>query len=201
MPPWSQIPSIISQQLTLIKGKWMFVSNYSGMSIVAEKISLALKVNYKHMYHANVKRSWSLEKCSVSEKPSECVNKRELEALSLVTASSANPSTMNSNLPDMGVSHSCPYSKRHPSLGSVPRFLNSTKCSSFHDVHFLTSVRPLTSHFCLQVVLLYASTYVLVSLSIDRYHAIVYPMKFLQGGELAQTNTILGWGFSLILAS
>lgn len=34
-----------------------------------------------------------------------------------------------------------------------------------------------------QVVLLYASTYVLVSLSIDRYHAIVYPMKFLQGGR------------------
>ncbi|KAK2095841.1 hypothetical protein P7K49_024875 [Saguinus oedipus] len=32
-----------------------------------------------------------------------------------------------------------------------------------------------------EVVLLYASTYVLVSLSIDRYHAIVYPMKFLQG--------------------
>ncbi|KAH0627189.1 hypothetical protein JD844_002658 [Phrynosoma platyrhinos] len=35
----------------------------------------------------------------------------------------------------------------------------------------------------LQVVLLYASTYVLVSLSIDRYHAIVYPMKFFQGGK------------------
>ncbi|CAH2283291.1 neuropeptide S receptor, partial [Pelobates cultripes] len=33
----------------------------------------------------------------------------------------------------------------------------------------------------MQVVLLYASTYVLVSLSIDRYHAIVHPMKFLQG--------------------
>ena len=201
--PWSQIPSIISQQLTLIKGKWTFVSNYSGMSIVAEKISLALKVNYKQMYHANVKRDWSLEKCGVSEKPSEWVSKRELEALSPVTASSANPSTKNSNLlPDMGVSHSCPYSKCHPSSGSVPRFLNSTKCSSFHDVHFLTSVRPLTSsHFYLQVVLLYASTYVLVSLSIDRYHAIVYPMKFLQGGELAQTSTILGWGFSLILSS
>uniref|UniRef100_F6TH95 G-protein coupled receptors family 1 profile domain-containing protein n=1 Tax=Ornithorhynchus anatinus TaxID=9258 RepID=F6TH95_ORNAN len=31
----------------------------------------------------------------------------------------------------------------------------------------------------IRVVLLYASTYVLVSLSIDRYHAIVYPMKIL----------------------
>ena len=47
------------------------------------------------------------------------------------------------------------------------------------------------SCFCLQVVLLYASTYVLVSLSIDRYHAIVYPMKFLQGGKVAQSSAIL----------
>lgn len=78
-------------------------------------------------------------------------------------------------------------------LGLVPRFLNSTKHSSFQDVRFLTVMKPLTSsHFSLQVVLLYASTYVLVSLSIDRYHAIVYPMKFLQGGEQAQPSTILG---------
>lgn len=48
----------------------------------------------------------------------------------------------------------------------------------------------LFSHFHLQVVLLYASTYVLVSLSIDRYHAIVYPMNFLQGGELAQPGAV-----------
>lgn len=53
-------------------------------------------------------------------------------------------------------------------------------------MHSLTFVKLHTSScFCLQVVLLYASTYVLVSLSIDRYHAIVYPMKFLQGGKLA----------------
>ena len=101
-----------------------------------------------------------------------------------------------------GARHSCPYSKPQPALGLVPRFLNSTKCSSLHDVHFLTFMKPLTSsHFCLQVVLLYASTYVLVSLSIDRYHAIVYPMKFLQGGEQAPPSTILGWGFLLILSS
>ena len=101
-----------------------------------------------------------------------------------------------------GSQHSCPYSKPHPALGLVPRFLNSTKRSSFQDVRFLTVMKPLTSrHFSLQVVLLYASTYVLVSLSIDRYHAIVYPMKFLQGGEQAQPSTILGWGVLLILSS
>uniref|UniRef100_A0A8C5Y593 Neuropeptide S receptor n=1 Tax=Microcebus murinus TaxID=30608 RepID=A0A8C5Y593_MICMU len=46
----------------------------------------------------------------------------------------------------------------------------------------------------LQVVLLYASTYVLVSLSIDRYHAIVYPMKFLQGAEKqAKVLIMIAW--------
>lgn len=55
----------------------------------------------------------------------------------------------------------------------------------FRCVPSLRSVKShSSSHFCLQVVLLYASTYVLVALSIDRYHAIVHPMKFLQGGEL-----------------
>ncbi|KAH0508244.1 Neuropeptide S receptor [Microtus ochrogaster] len=47
-----------------------------------------------------------------------------------------------------------------------------------------------------QVVLLYASTYVLVSLSIDRYHAIVYPMKFLQGAE-KQAKVLIGIAWSL----
>ncbi|GAB1293979.1 Neuropeptide S receptor [Apodemus speciosus] len=46
------------------------------------------------------------------------------------------------------------------------------------------------------VVLLYASTYVLVSLSIDRYHAIVYPMKFLQGAE-KQAKVLIGIAWSL----
>uniref|UniRef100_A0A8C5YET3 Neuropeptide S receptor n=1 Tax=Microcebus murinus TaxID=30608 RepID=A0A8C5YET3_MICMU len=45
----------------------------------------------------------------------------------------------------------------------------------------------------LQVVLLYASTYVLVSLSIDRYHAIVYPMKFLQGEKQAKVLIMIAW--------
>uniref|UniRef100_A0A8C5KRQ0 Neuropeptide S receptor n=1 Tax=Jaculus jaculus TaxID=51337 RepID=A0A8C5KRQ0_JACJA len=48
----------------------------------------------------------------------------------------------------------------------------------------------------LQVVLLYASTYVLVSLSIDRYHAIVYPMKFLQGVE-KQAKVLVGIAWTL----
>ncbi|OBS57134.1 hypothetical protein A6R68_11741, partial [Neotoma lepida] len=47
-----------------------------------------------------------------------------------------------------------------------------------------------------EVVVLYASTYVLVSLSIDRYHAIVYPMKFLQGAE-KQAKVLIGIAWSL----
>lgn len=94
----ARFPPIIFQQLMLIKGKWTFVSNYSGMSTVAEKIGLALKVNYKQMYRTNVKGDWSLEKCGVSKKPSETVSKWELEALSPVTASSAKSSTKKSHL-------------------------------------------------------------------------------------------------------
>ncbi|XP_066095861.1 neuropeptide S receptor isoform X1 [Saccopteryx bilineata] len=52
----------------------------------------------------------------------------------------------------------------------------------------------------LQVVLLYASTYVLVSLSIDRYHAIVYPMKFLQGEKQAKVLIAVAWGLSFLFA-
>uniref|UniRef100_A0A8C0D2T8 Neuropeptide S receptor n=1 Tax=Balaenoptera musculus TaxID=9771 RepID=A0A8C0D2T8_BALMU len=51
----------------------------------------------------------------------------------------------------------------------------------------------------LQVVLLYASTYVLVSLSIDRYHAIVYPMKFLQG-EQAKVLSVIAWSLSFLFS-
>lgn len=134
--PWNQIPFIVSQQLTLIKGKWTFVSNYSRMSTVAETISLALKVNYKQMYHANVKRDWSLEKWGVSKKPSKWVSKWELEVLSSVTASSAKSSSRTATFfLTWGVSHSHPFPKPHLPLGSMPRFLNSTKRSSFHDVH------------------------------------------------------------------
>lgn len=140
------------------------------------------------MYRQMSRGDWSLEKCGVSKKPSETVSKWELEAL---TCHSQQCKVQHQEEPSSalaGVRHSCPYSKPHPALGLVPRFLNTTKCSSFHDVHFLTFMKPLTSSHCLQVVLLYASTYVLVSLSIDRYHAIVYPMKFLQGGKQAQTK-------------
>ncbi|XP_037693477.1 neuropeptide S receptor isoform X2 [Choloepus didactylus] len=52
----------------------------------------------------------------------------------------------------------------------------------------------------LQVVLLYASTYVLVSLSIDRYHAIVYPMKFLQGEKQAKVLIVIAWSLSFLFS-
>ncbi|XP_008145570.2 neuropeptide S receptor [Eptesicus fuscus] len=52
----------------------------------------------------------------------------------------------------------------------------------------------------LQVVLLYASTYVLVSLSIDRYHAIVHPMKFLQGEKQAKVLIATAWGLSFLFS-
>ncbi|XP_040147771.2 neuropeptide S receptor isoform X3 [Ictidomys tridecemlineatus] len=52
----------------------------------------------------------------------------------------------------------------------------------------------------LQVVLLYASTYVLVSLSIDRYHAIVYPMKFLQGEKQAKVLIGVAWSLSFLFS-
>ncbi|KAM4687278.1 neuropeptide S receptor [Discoglossus pictus] len=52
----------------------------------------------------------------------------------------------------------------------------------------------------LQVVLLYASTYVLVSLSIDRYHAIVHPMKFLQGERQAKVLIAIAWSLSFLFS-
>ncbi|XP_075445212.1 neuropeptide S receptor [Ascaphus truei] len=52
----------------------------------------------------------------------------------------------------------------------------------------------------LQVVLLYASTYVLVSLSIDRYHAIVHPMKFLQGERQAKVLIAVAWSLSFLFS-
>ncbi|KAL6031877.1 hypothetical protein STEG23_025550 [Scotinomys teguina] len=51
-----------------------------------------------------------------------------------------------------------------------------------------------------QVVLLYASTYVLVSLSIDRYHAIVHPMKFLQGEKQAKVLIGIAWSLSFLFS-
>ncbi|XP_077159983.1 neuropeptide S receptor [Paroedura picta] len=52
----------------------------------------------------------------------------------------------------------------------------------------------------LQVVLLYASTYVLVSLSIDRYHAIVYPMKFFQGERQAKVLIVVAWSLAFLFS-
>nr|XP_056713026.1 neuropeptide S receptor [Euleptes europaea] len=51
-----------------------------------------------------------------------------------------------------------------------------------------------------QVVLLYASTYVLVSLSIDRYHAIVYPMKFFQGERQAKVLIVVAWSLAFLFS-
>ncbi|KAM8967724.1 neuropeptide S receptor [Pelodytes ibericus] len=53
----------------------------------------------------------------------------------------------------------------------------------------------------MQVVLLYASTYVLVSLSIDRYHAIVHPMKFLQGERQAKVLIAVAWTLSFLFST
>ncbi|XP_056376415.1 neuropeptide S receptor isoform X1 [Hyla sarda] len=53
----------------------------------------------------------------------------------------------------------------------------------------------------LQVVLLYASTYVLVSLSIDRYHAIIHPMKFLQGERQAKVLIVVAWTLSFLFST
>ncbi|XP_075067387.1 neuropeptide S receptor [Mixophyes fleayi] len=52
----------------------------------------------------------------------------------------------------------------------------------------------------MQVVLLYASTYVLVSLSLDRYHAIVHPMKFLQGERQAKVLIAVAWILSFLFS-
>ncbi|XP_040288972.1 neuropeptide S receptor [Bufo bufo] len=52
----------------------------------------------------------------------------------------------------------------------------------------------------LQVVLLYASTYVLISLSIDRYHAIVHPMKFLQGERQAKILIVVAWTLAFLFS-
>ncbi|KAK1172299.1 neuropeptide S receptor-like [Acipenser oxyrinchus oxyrinchus] len=52
-----------------------------------------------------------------------------------------------------------------------------------------------------QVVLLYASTYVLVSLSIDRYHALVHPLKFLQGEKQAKILIAVSWALSFLFST
>lgn len=101
------------------------------MSIVAEKINLALKVNYKQMYHANVKRDWSWN----TESPRSQMNEWASESWKpshlppLVTQIPV-PRTTIRFLTWAG-SHSSPEPRPHPSIGSVLRFPNSTKCSSF----------------------------------------------------------------------
>ncbi|XP_052495095.1 neuropeptide S receptor [Budorcas taxicolor] len=52
----------------------------------------------------------------------------------------------------------------------------------------------------LQVVLLYASTYVLVPLGTGRYHAIVYPMKFPQGEKQAKVLIMIAWSLSFLFS-
>ncbi|XP_035866347.1 neuropeptide S receptor [Phyllostomus discolor] len=84
---------------------------------------------------------------------------------------------------------------------TVPRFLRRTKPLTFPPWASPPSARShSSSRFCPQVVLLYASTYVLVSLSIDRYHAIVYPMKFLQGEKQAKVLIATAWTLSFLFS-
>ncbi|KAL3272407.1 hypothetical protein HHI36_013883 [Cryptolaemus montrouzieri] len=52
----------------------------------------------------------------------------------------------------------------------------------------------------LQVVVTYASTYVLVALSIDRYNAIRHPMKFSGSWRRAKCLILTAWLFSIILS-
>lgn len=155
------------------------------------KLELALKVKHQQMYPAHVQReadsaTQSLQEAKRVSEPESWEHSQLSPLARPVPASrpafcfleweAAFPSLTQPHLPQ----------------GSVPGFPNSTKHPSFHGVPSLTSVMSRSSsHFCLQVVLLYASTYVLVSLSIDRYHAIVHPMKFLQGGELPQPTAVL----------
>lgn len=85
-----------------------------------------------------------------------------------------------------------------PSLPGFSAQVSPPHKTRLHRVCLPPSVKSLSaSRFCPQVVLLYASTYVLVSLSIDRYHAIVHPMKFLQGGELPPQLTAVSQGLVL----
>uniref|UniRef100_A0A8C4Q3V6 Neuropeptide S receptor 1 n=1 Tax=Eptatretus burgeri TaxID=7764 RepID=A0A8C4Q3V6_EPTBU len=52
-----------------------------------------------------------------------------------------------------------------------------------------------------QVVLLYASTYVLVSLSIDRYMAIVHPMKLFKGDRYSCCLIGLAWALAFLFSA
>nr|CAI5861824.1 unnamed protein product [Callosobruchus analis] len=52
----------------------------------------------------------------------------------------------------------------------------------------------------LQVVVTYASTYVLVALSIDRYDAIRHPMKFSGSWKRARCLVIAAWAFSVVFS-
>ncbi|XP_044759447.1 cardioacceleratory peptide receptor-like [Coccinella septempunctata] len=52
----------------------------------------------------------------------------------------------------------------------------------------------------LQVVVTYASTYVLVALSIDRYNAIRHPMKFSGSWRRAKCLILTAWLFSVVLS-
>ncbi|XP_076328800.1 cardioacceleratory peptide receptor-like [Tachypleus tridentatus] len=51
-----------------------------------------------------------------------------------------------------------------------------------------------------QVLVTYSSTYMLVSLSIDRYDAIKHPMKFRGSWKRAKILVLSAWGLSMLLA-
>ncbi|XP_013776438.2 cardioacceleratory peptide receptor-like [Limulus polyphemus] len=53
----------------------------------------------------------------------------------------------------------------------------------------------------LQILVTYSSTYVLVALSIDRYDAIINPMKFSGGWKRARILVISAWGLSAVASA
>ncbi|XP_073892625.1 neuropeptide S receptor [Macaca fascicularis] len=103
-------------------------------------------------------------------------------------ASSTNSSTRDQNLPP-GVEMKRESSLVHPSQDMGQGYGSLFSCLKLKLLIGGEAHR--------RVVLLYASTYVLVSLSIDRYHAIVYPMKFLQG---AKVLIVIAWSLSFLFS-
>ncbi|XP_013790018.1 cardioacceleratory peptide receptor-like [Limulus polyphemus] len=53
----------------------------------------------------------------------------------------------------------------------------------------------------LQFLVTYSSTYVLVALSIDRYDAIIHPMKFSGGWKRARVLVVSAWGLSALAST
>lgn len=129
---------LLSQRLMLIQGKQTSVSNYSGVSIVAETISLAFKVSHQQVYDVNVQRGAGPEMQSLQE-----AEGARQQGVSWEHAQWS-PQTMQMQQQEQapaswGWSQSSPpQPSSHPSLGSAPRVLHRTKHSPFHCVPSLT---------------------------------------------------------------